>query len=90
MDGFRVVQVDDVVRQVDIFVTATGNKKVILRQHMDKMKNGAIVCNIGHSNTEIDVLSLKTADLTWEKVIVLFHSQRHHHRLYFNEYEVYI
>ena len=69
MDGYRVVRVDDVVRQVDIFVTATGNKKIILRRHMDKMKNGAIVCNMGHSDTEIEVNSLKTPDLTWEKVI---------------------
>ena len=72
MDGFRVVRVDDVVKQVDIFVTATGNKKIILRRHMDKMKNGAIVCNMGHSDTEVDVTSLKSSDLTWEKVVILF------------------
>ena len=35
---------------------------------MDKLKNGSIVCNMGHSNTEVDVMSLKTQDLTWEKV----------------------
>merc|ERR1712107_961253 len=51
-----------------IVITATGNKNVVTRDNMDKMKNGCIVCNMGHSNTEIDVLSLKTADLTWEKV----------------------
>ena len=49
-------------------ITATGNKNVVTRDHMDKMKNGCIVCNMGHSNTEIDVISLKTQDLTWEKV----------------------
>ena len=49
-------------------ITATGNKNVVTREFMDKMKNGCIVCNMGHSNTEIDVLSLKTQDLTWEKV----------------------
>ena len=49
-------------------ITATGNKNVVSRDHMDKMKNGCIVCNMGHSNTEIDVLSLKTQDLIWEKV----------------------
>ena len=76
MDGFRVVRVDDVVKQVDIFVTATGNKKIILRRHMDKMKNGAIVCNMGHSDTEVDVMSLKTSDLTWEKVVIFFYSQK--------------
>jgi adenosylhomocysteinase len=53
---------------VDIVITATGNKNVVTRDNMDKMKNGCIVCNMGHSNTEVDVLSLKTQDLTWEKV----------------------
>lgn len=56
MDGFRVVKLSEVIRQVDILVTATGNKNVVTRDHMDKMKNGAIVCNMGHSNTEIDVV----------------------------------
>jgi len=68
MDGIRVVRVKDVVERIDVFVTATGNKKIIQRCHMDKMKNGAVLCNMGHSNTEIDVQSLKTHDLTWEKV----------------------
>eukprot|EP00095_Tigriopus_kingsejongensis_P008462 snap_masked-scaffold18_size714446-processed-gene-3.6 protein:Tk08462 transcript:snap_masked-scaffold18_size714446-processed-gene-3.6-mRNA-1 annotation:"hypothetical protein SINV_08970" len=68
MDGFQVVKLNEVVKQVDIVITATGNKGVVHREHMDKMKNGAIVCNMGHSNTEIDVMSLKTQDLTWEKV----------------------
>ena len=54
--------------QVDVLITATGNKNVVTREHLDKMKNGAIVCNMGHSNTEIDVNSLRTPDLTWEKV----------------------
>ena len=71
MDGYRVVRIDDVVENVDMFVTCTGNKKVILRQHMNKMRNGSIVCNMGHSDNEVDVLSLKTTDLTWEKVISL-------------------
>lgn len=57
MDGFRVMKLSEVIRQVDILVTATGNKNVVTRDHMDKMKNGAIVCNMGHSNTEIDVVS---------------------------------
>ena len=57
-----------VTKHVDIVVTASGNKGVVTREHMDKLKNGAIVCNMGHSNTEIDVMSLKTQDLTWEKV----------------------
>jgi len=68
MDGFQVVKLTKVIHQVDIVITATGNKNVVSRDNMDKMKNGCIVCNMGHSNTEIDVLSLKTQDLTWEKV----------------------
>lgn len=68
MEGFQVVKLSEVVKHVDIVITATGNKSVVTREHMDKLKTGAIVCNMGHSNTEIDVLSLKTEDLTWEKV----------------------
>uniref|UniRef100_H2Z7J0 S-adenosyl-L-homocysteine hydrolase NAD binding domain-containing protein n=1 Tax=Ciona savignyi TaxID=51511 RepID=H2Z7J0_CIOSA len=68
MDGIRVVRLHEVVKTADIFITCSGNKNVITRESLDKMKNGAIVCNMGHSNTEIDVTSLKTNDLTWEKV----------------------
>ncbi|XP_022098214.1 S-adenosylhomocysteine hydrolase-like protein 1 isoform X2 [Acanthaster planci] len=68
MDGFRVVKLDEVVRIADVIITASGNKNVVTRQHLDRMKNGCIVCNMGHSNTEIDVDSLRTPDLTWEKV----------------------
>lgn len=57
MDGFRVVKLNEVVRNVDIVVTATGNKNVVTREHMDKMKSGCVICNMGHSNTEIDVVS---------------------------------
>lgn len=56
MDGFRVVRLNEIVRQVDIVVTATGNKNVVSREHMDRMKSGCIVCNMGHSNSEIDVV----------------------------------
>nr|CAH8847884.1 unnamed protein product [Trichobilharzia regenti] len=68
MDGFRVVKVDEVIRSVDIVATCTGNKGVITRALMDQMKSGCVVCNMGHSNTEIDVRSLQTPDLTWERV----------------------
>merc|ERR1719288_502548 len=68
MDGYQVVKLDVVIKTVDIVVTASGNKGIVTREHMDKMKNGCIVCNMGHSNTEIDVMSLRTQDLTWEKV----------------------
>lgn len=56
MDGYRVVKLNEVIRNVDIVITATGNKNVVMREHMDKMKNGCIVCNMGHSNTEIDIV----------------------------------
>ncbi|XP_047550537.1 adenosylhomocysteinase 3 isoform X2 [Lutra lutra] len=56
MDGFRLVKLNEVIRQVDIVITCTGNKNVVTREHLDRMKNSCIVCNMGHSNTEIDVL----------------------------------
>jgi len=56
MDGFRLVRLSEVVKQADIIVTCTGNKNVVTREHLDKMKTGCIVCNMGHSNTEIDVV----------------------------------
>ncbi|VDP69878.1 unnamed protein product [Echinostoma caproni] len=68
MDGYRVVKIDEVIRTVDVVITCTGNKSVVTRAHMDRMKNGCVVCNMGHSNTEIDVRSLQTPDLTWERV----------------------
>jgi len=68
MDGFQVVKLADVVEKLDVVITATGNKNVVTRDNMERMKNGCIVCNMGHSNTEIDVLSLKTPELVWEKV----------------------
>ncbi|KAM9815235.1 S-adenosylhomocysteine hydrolase-like protein 1 isoform 1-T1 [Syngnathus typhle] len=68
MDGFRVIQLSEVVRQVDVVITCTGNKHVVAREHLDRMKNGCIVCNMGHSNTEIDLASLRTAELRWEHV----------------------
>jgi len=58
MEGLEVVTLEDVVEDVDIFVTATGNKDIIMVDHMKKMKNNAIVCNIGHFDNEIDVEGL--------------------------------
>ncbi|MCA0402311.1 MAG: adenosylhomocysteinase [Proteobacteria bacterium] len=66
MEGYRVVNVDDVVSQVDIFVTATGNFHVITHEHMVKMRNQAIVCNIGHFDSEIDIQSLRQYE--WENI----------------------
>ena len=66
MEGYRVVTLDDVVSEVDIFVTATGNYQVINHDHLSQMKNQAIVCNIGHFDNEIDCASLK--QYTWENI----------------------
>jgi len=55
MEGYEVVRVEDVVEFADIFVTATGNRDVIRVDHMERMKDGAIVCNIGHFDNEIQV-----------------------------------
>jgi adenosylhomocysteinase len=68
MDGFKVVKLNEIVKCVDLLITCTGNKNVVSRDHLDRLKNGCIVCNMGHSTTEIDVTSLKTPELTWEKV----------------------
>ena len=66
MEGFRVVRLDEVVEDVDIFVTATGNFQVIRHEHLIRMKNESIVCNIGHFDNEIEVSSLKSYE--WENV----------------------
>jgi adenosylhomocysteinase len=66
MEGYRVVRLDDVVEDIDIFVTATGNFQVIRHEHLIRMKDQAIVCNIGHFDNEIDVASLK--QYTWENI----------------------
>ncbi len=58
MEGYQVVQMEEVAAEADIFVTATGCAGIIRREHMDQMKNDAIVCNIGHFDIEIDVASL--------------------------------
>lgn len=58
MEGFRVVRLETVVAECDIFVTATGCMNVITAEHMQHMKNNAIVCNIGHFDSEIDVHGL--------------------------------
>jgi adenosylhomocysteinase len=66
MEGYRVVTMEDACDQADIFVTATGNYHVITREHMLRMKNQAIVCNIGHFDNEIDVAGLK--QYQWENI----------------------
>lgn len=66
MEGYRVVMLDDVAALADIFVTATGNVRVISHEHLLKMKHQAIVCNIGHFDSEIDIASLK--QYPWENI----------------------
>jgi adenosylhomocysteinase len=62
MEGYQVVELEDVVGEIDIFVTATGNYHVIRGEHMEKMKDGAIVCNIGHFDNEIEMIYLENND----------------------------
>lgn len=59
MDGFKVMPMNDAAKIGDIFITVTGNKHVIAKEHFDMMKDGAIVCNSGHFNVEIDIPSLE-------------------------------
>ena len=66
MEGFQVVTMDDACKFGDIFVTTTGNVDVITRQHMDAMKHNAIVCNIGHFDSEIQIAALDS--LQWEEI----------------------
>ncbi len=66
MEGYRVVTMDDACDKADIFVTATGNIRVIGHDHMIKMKNQAIVCNIGHFDSEIDIASIH--QYQWENI----------------------
>jgi adenosylhomocysteinase len=66
MEGYRVVTMDEAADRADIFVTATGNFHVITHEHMKRMKNNAIVCNIGHFDSEIDIASLR--QYKWENI----------------------
>jgi len=66
MDGFEVVRMEDAVKHADIFVTATGNEDVITAEHMEAMKPMAIVCNIGHFDSEIQISALSNYD--WREV----------------------
>ncbi len=66
MEGYRVVTMEEAAPLGDIFVTCTGNLRIIDRSHMEKMKDQAIVCNIGHFDSEIDIASIR--DLEWENI----------------------
>lgn len=66
MEGYRVVTLDEVAEHIDILVTATGNYHVVNHSHMTRMKNQAILCNIGHFDSEIDIQSLRVYE--WENI----------------------
>jgi adenosylhomocysteinase len=66
MEGYRVVTMEEAAPAGDIFVTATGNVGVITRPHMERMKSQAIICNIGHFDSEIDIASVR--NLEWENI----------------------
>ena len=66
MDGFEVVTMEEAVKRCDIFVTATGNEDVITAEHMKAMKHMAIVCNIGHFDSEIQISALD--NYTWKEI----------------------
>jgi adenosylhomocysteinase len=59
MDGFRVMPMEQAVKEGDVYITVTGNKNVIRGEHFAAMKNGAVVCNSGHFNVEIDIPALE-------------------------------
>ncbi len=66
MEGYRVVTMDEVASEANIFVTATGNKDIITHDHMAAMKDQAIVCNIGHFDSEIEIAAIRK--YTWENI----------------------
>ena len=66
MEGYKVVTMEYAAQHADIFVTATGNKSIITRSHMEKMKDEAIVCNIGHFDNEIDISDVE--DCEWIEI----------------------
>jgi adenosylhomocysteinase len=66
MEGYQIVLMEDAVAEADIFVTTTGNKDIITYEHMQAMKDRAIVCNIGHFDNEIQTESLRKLD--WNNI----------------------
>ena len=66
MEGYEVVTMEEATKRADIFVTATGNVDVITLEHMRAMKNMAIVCNIGHFDSEIQIGAL--ANMKWTEI----------------------
>lgn len=69
MDGFRVMPMSEAARQGDVFITLTGDTSVLRKEHFTKMKDGAILCNSGHFDVEIDLNALKSLAKTVEKEV---------------------
>jgi adenosylhomocysteinase len=59
MDGFRVMPMTEAAKIGDVFITVTGNKSILAHEHFEKMKDGAVICNSGHFNVEIDIPALE-------------------------------
>src|SRR5258708_24991654 len=72
MDGFRVMPMAEAAKIGDIFVTVTGNKSVLTGEHFEKMKDGAVVCNSGHFNVEIDIPDRKSTRLNSSHQIISY------------------
>ncbi|MBI5414722.1 adenosylhomocysteinase [Candidatus Peregrinibacteria bacterium] len=66
MEGYEVSTIEEMAKKADIFVTATGCTHVITRKHMEQMKENAIVCNIGHFDSEVDIAGIR--DLKWDEI----------------------
>ena len=66
MEGYEVVLMDEMIKEADIVVTATGNKDIVTADHMREMKDRAILCNIGHFDNEIQVDALK--NYKWDEI----------------------
>jgi len=69
MEGYQVLRMEDIIDKADIVVTATGNNDIVTLEHMKSMKDGAILCNIGHFDTEIQMARLNSMTGTTKKEI---------------------
>jgi len=78
MDGFRVMPMEEAAALGDIFITVTGNKHVIRGEHFDRMKDGAMVCNAGHFDIEIDLVALQERAVSRQTVRPLVEEYRLH------------
>ena len=77
MEGYRVIRLEDIIEQADLVISATGNYQIVRHEHLVKLKSGAIVCNIGHFDNEIDVESLR--QYSWKEV------KPQVHKIYFDK-----